>query len=412
MESLVKKPQWKQVIFNKGNTFDQSNCIATYDEWKIELNESQKELNRLREKIDEYEKDDSGKWEYYKKIINPYELIFTQKKYSNFPESVCILHPLSRSYFKMIEMLYIVDFFELFQKEDRYCSAHVCEGPGGFIEAFIDRCQKNRKTVTSVHAMTLRPTQANVPGWKRTTSFLLRNKNIKIIYGADNTGNILKIDNQRDFVSNCRSKVNLFTSDGGFDFSIDYLSQEKFIFPLLVASVRIGFEVLREGGVFIIKLFDIYSDGMQDLIYYLSCFFKTWTLYKPATSRPCNPEQYFIGKQFRGASKAVIDQLENWCMHHERGFYINRLFSNSYPEEFKTNMYTIVNKLIESQTYYLNKVFELIESSSENDQVKHLLKINEYMSYKWCQIFNAPVYSDRSRLIEVLRNDPLIADQL
>jgi 23S rRNA U2552 (ribose-2'-O)-methylase RlmE/FtsJ len=412
MESLIKKPQWKQVIFYKGNTFDQTKCVATYNEWNIELNDSQKELNRLREKIDEYEKDDSGKWEYYKKIINPFELIFTQKKYSNFPDSVCILHPLSRSYFKMIEMLSIIDFFDLFQKEDRYASAHVCEGPGGFIEAFIDRCQKNRKTVTSVHAMTLRPTQANVPGWKRTTSFLLRNKNIKIIYGADNTGNILKVENQRDFVNNCRSKVNLFTSDGGFDFSIDYLSQEKFIFPLLVASVRIGFEVLREGGVFIIKLFDIYSDGMQDLIYYLSCFFKTWTLYKPATSRPCNPEQYFIGKQFRGSSKAVIDQLENWCTHHERGFYINRLFNNHYPDDFKISMQIIVNKLVESQTYYLNKVFELIESSSENDQVKQLLKINEYMSYKWCQTFNAPVYSDRSRSIEALRNDPLIADQL
>lgn len=411
MESLIKKPQWKKCIFYKGNNYDASKYAATYNDWIFSLSDDQLFLNKLRENIDKYEKDSDGKWEFYKKVINPYELVYTQKKYDNFPNSVCLLHPLSRSYFKMIEILSVVDFFSLFGKEDRLTSAHVCEGPGGFIEAFIDRCQRERKSIAHIQAMTLRPIQANVPGWKRTATFLQKNKNIKILYGEDNTGDILKTSNQRYFIENCRSKVHLFTSDGGFDFSIDYLQQEKFIFPLLLSSIRIGFEVLKEGGVFILKFFDIYSKGMTDIIYYLSCFFKSWTLYKPATSRPCNPEQYFIGKQFRGASKEVIDKLENWCTMSEHGFLQNSLFIENYPTEFSNELQQVIKKTVASQIYYLQQVFELIEDTDKSkEQVKLLLKKYEYVSYKWCQAFNVPVYPERGRLIEALRNDPLIAD--
>ena len=279
-------------------------------------------LHKYRNRINEYEQNLSPhtNWEYYKKVVNPYELVYTQKKYDNFPDSIYSLKPLSRSYFKMIEILDLIRFFTY---NDQVKSAHVCEGPGGFIEALFDEASKKKKKIKMSSAMTLKSKQTNVPGWKKAAQFLKKNKCIRILYGEDDTGNIIKPINQQYFIDYCNNpvygKINIFTADGGFDFSYDYENQEQLIFPLLVASTKIGFEVLKKGGVFILKFFDFYHKYTTDLLYFLSCYFSEWTLYKPATSRPCNPEQYFIGKGFTGCSDEVYDVLRLWCSMLENG---------------------------------------------------------------------------------------------
>lgn len=409
---IAKTPPWNEIIFFKGNTLiDKDKLSISYEKWKHELKDDELELNTLREDIDKYEKMDDGKWEYFKKIVNPYELIFTQNKYTNFPQSVCLLCPLSRSYFKMNEMLNLSEFFKIFEKELKIRSAHVCEGPGGFIESLMDECEKHRKQLIQTTAMTLKPNQPNVPGWKRAAAFLHKYRNIRVIYGKDGTGDILKVANQDNFIENCNHKVNIFTSDGGFDFSIDYSSQERFIFPLLLASTRICFEVLKEGGTFIIKFFDIYHEGMKDLVYFLSYFFRSWTLYKPATSRPCNPEQYFIGKGYRQCPTDILKLLKEWCIELEKNNIQDRLFRNiGRSDDFNKQIDLLNKKCIAVQIYYLKQVFDLIEKPDEKI-IDQLLKKHEYYSYKWCLAFNAPIYPARIRLIEASHIDQRVSDR-
>ena len=397
-------PPWKEIVFFKTNNivYDIS-MNAIFDEWSYTCSDEETELNKLRERIHDYESGDDGKWEYYKKIINPYELIYTQKKYSNFPDSVCMTHPLSRSYFKMVEILAVSDFFKTYERDDRIRSAHVCEGPGGFIEAIIEEVTKRRKTAAQLTAMTLRPNQTNVPGWKRAAQFLQKYKNIKVTYGDDNTGDITHIINQTSFATACGSKVHIFTSDGGFDFSMDYLQQERFVFPLLLSSTRIGFEVLRDGGFFVLKFFDTYHTATLDLIYLLSCHFRSWTLYKPATSRPCNPEQYFIGRGYRTCSGKTMEFLKQVCKEVEKGTIPSRLFNKDLPEEFQSTMKNIRKSVLKKQTHYLGEVFTCIEKASESD-IRAILQEHEYMSYDWCKAFNAPVYQAKSHLIEASRS--------
>jgi 23S rRNA U2552 (ribose-2'-O)-methylase RlmE/FtsJ len=374
------------------------------------ISEEEATLHEYRNRINEYEKllTNGKNWEYYKKIVNPYELVYTQKKYENFPESVCFLKPLSRSYFKMMEMLHLSNFFNLF-KTDNIRTAHVCEGPGGFIEAVFDEAFKSKKKIQTSVAMTLRSKQTNVPGWKRASQFLHKNKNVRIIYGEDETGNIMKPENQQYFIDYCINpsyggKMNIFTADGGFDFSCDYLKQEQMIFPLLLASTKIGFEVLKKGGVFILKLFDFYQKSTVDLIYLLSCHFTEWTLYKPATSRPCNPEQYFIGKGFTGCSDEVLDLLRLWCNIVNNNQPLYSLFKSDYSNNFNV----IINKLrkysFNTQTEYLERVFFMIDKNDES-VIQMYLKKNEKASYDWCMKFKAPIYSHRFHSIVESHND-------
>jgi 23S rRNA U2552 (ribose-2'-O)-methylase RlmE/FtsJ len=374
------------------------------NEYNHIISEEEATLHEYRNRINEYETNiNNGKnWEYYKKVVNPYELVYTQKKYDNFPESICILKPLSRSYFKMTEMLELVNFFGTV-RSDNVRGAHVCEGPGGFIEALFDEAFKNKKKVQTSIAMTLKSKQSNVPGWKRASQFLQKNRNVRILYGEDDTGDIMKPENQQYFIDYCihpayGGKMNLFTADGGFDFSCDYTKQESLIFPLLLASTKIGFEVLRKGGVFILKLFDFYEKATVDLLYFLSCHFSEWTLYKPATSRPCNPEQYFIGKGFTGCTDEVFDVMRLWCNMLDNGLPLQSLFKTDYNVEFKRTIEELRKHSFNTQTEYLEKVFFIIDKNDE-ELIQNYLKKNEKTSYEWCLRFKVPIAASRHRLI-------------
>jgi 23S rRNA U2552 (ribose-2'-O)-methylase RlmE/FtsJ len=396
---------WNNIrLFKRNSITINSTFELEPKEYNHTISEEEATLHEYRNRINEYETTlNNGKnWEYYKKVVNPYELVYTQKKYDNFPESICILKPLSRSYFKMTEMLELINFFGTFRSEN-VRGAHVCEGPGGFIEALYDEAFKNRKKVQTSIAMTLKSKQSNVPGWKRASQFLQKNRNVRILYGEDDTGDIMKPENQQYFIDYCihpayGGKMNLFTADGGFDFSCDYTKQESLIFPLLLASTKIGFEVLRKGGVFILKLFDFYEKATVDLLYFLSCHFSEWTLYKPATSRPCNPEQYFIGKGFTGCTDEVFDVLRLWCSMLENGQQVQSLFKSDYSMEFKRTIEELRKHSFNTQTEYLEKVFFIIDKNNE-ELIQNYLKKNEKTSYEWCLRFKVPISSTRHRSI-------------
>ena len=415
MDSNSLGRPWQQVKFFR-SLDNKNNKLYELNENKIEhvMSDEEETLHEYRNRISEYETNGKN-WEYYKKIVNPYELVYTQKKYYEFPDSICILKPLSRSYFKMIEMLDIIKYFD-FNKHDNIRTAHVCEGPGGFIEALFDEAFKNKKKIQTSIAMTLKSKQVNVPGWKRAAQFLQSNRNIRILYGEDGTGDILKPENQQYFIDYAihpayGGKMNIFTADGGFDFSCDYSKQEQMIFPLLLASTKMGFEVLKKGGVFILKIFDFYTKATIDLLYLLSNHFTEWTLYKPAMSRPCNPEQYFIGKGFTGCNDEVFDVLRLWCSLIENNQTLDSLFKSDYSNEFKKIIEELRKDSFKSQTEYLEKVFFIIDKNDDK-LIQNYLKKNEKTSYEWCLRFRVPISSQKHHSIAGLYNDRQVFYQL
>lgn len=249
------------------------------------------------------------RWELVKKMVNPYEIVYTHED-KFFHPSIALIKPLSRSYFKMIEMMNVLQFFEALPKQlAKIRSAHVAEGPGGFIQALVELCERNKKILSSATAMTLKATDQRVPGWRRASTFLNHHREIKLHFGADGTGDIYKRENQESFIASSYPGVHLFTADGGFDFSVNYDVQEKAVFHLLVSSAITGLRCLLQEGCFILKIFDVFSEHTKFLITLMSRCFKEWVLYKPALSRPCNSERYFLGKGFKGLPTNILQHL-------------------------------------------------------------------------------------------------------
>jgi 23S rRNA U2552 (ribose-2'-O)-methylase RlmE/FtsJ len=409
MELFHHTSSWKQFIFYKQS---ESGTFRFYKEPNTVdhvFSKHEEILYHYRNRINEYSHAfASNNWEYYKKRVNPYEFVFTKKKYKNFPDSIATIKPLSRSYFKMVEMIDLIGFYHQQSKHIR--TAHVCEGPGGFIEALFDTSIKNKIHIDETLAMTLQSTRHNIPGWKYTANFLKKHDVIKIIYGKDNTGDITKVDNQQYYIHYAeKRKYDIFTADGGFDFSCNYMKQEQLVFPLLLASTKLGFEVLKQGGTFILKFIDFYNKATTDLLFFLSCHFLEWTMYKPAMSRPCNPEHYFIGKGFTGCSEDAIDALYAWCSRMENMDVLGSLLQSDYSPEFSTIIERIREASSTSQIEYLTGVFSIIEKNDDH-LIQQYLQYNMQSSYEFCKRFNIPMSLTElifSTPIAELQNDPL-----
>jgi hypothetical protein len=109
----TKSPPWLSVVFQSSPLPD-SAMIETFSKITYDCSWNEiphKELTEMKEKIEPLE--NNHKWELLKKKTNPYELVYTQEN-SDCPSSLAMVKPLSRSYFKMIEMLQVSQFFERF----------------------------------------------------------------------------------------------------------------------------------------------------------------------------------------------------------------------------------------------------------------------------------------------------------
>ena len=216
--------------FTSEDSNNKSN-ILNYDEFL--------RLNFYKSKIDEL--DDTNDWDEAKKISNLYELIYLpNKKFKT--DSISRYEPLSRSYFKLWE---IINDFDLLSVERDLKFASVAEGPGGFIEAIINY-RKKYDVKDVLYAITLKSVNKDIPGWNKAANFLRKNPNVNITYGADNTGNIYKLENIKAFRSNFNGDAHLVTADGGFDFSFNFNKQEQMSYRIYILRNNYGVEYTKE----------------------------------------------------------------------------------------------------------------------------------------------------------------------
>ena len=354
-------------------------------------------LSNIKEKITTNEK----LWDTYKKYTNPYEYIHTPVYINIFQDtnekiikrSIAKDRPISRSYFKMIE---IVHTFELIPQDNtkEMKSFHLAEGPGGFIEA-LAVLRYNPKDIYIGMTLQDDAKDMNIPAWKKSQGFLNKYKNVVLENGADGTGNILVLENLLFCKEKYCSTMDLITGDGGFDFSTDFNNQEIFISKLLFAQVAFAITMQKKGGSFILKIFDSFMKHTIDILYILSSFYEIVYIIKPQTSRYANSERYIVCKRFIYENNDFFPDIERCfiemmktpkevpCrfLHIEVPFYfIQKL------EEYNS---IIGQKQIQNIHYTLS----LMENNFKNDKINTLVETNIQKSIDWCIRYGVPYNS-------------------
>jgi len=334
-------------------------------------------------------------WDFCKKLSNPYEIIHVNFKGKNSNCGIGNYDPISRSFFKMWEIL---NDFNLVDNNKKMGYAALAEGPGGFIECFnfYRRKNSNFHYEDKLFCITLKPYNKDIPGWKKSQKVFRESCNYHISYGKDDTGNLYNVENIRFFSEEIgKDKVDLVTADGGFDFSYDYSNQETSAFQLIFCEIVTGLTVLNKNGNMVIKIFDIFNSATIDLIYILCHYFENIYITKPFTSRPANSEKYFVCKNFKGISEIDLNKLhslvEEINIISEQKKNVNRLLENEIPEEFINILNSANIHFISSQINSLIKAITYVKNKIDNEDINNIRKNQTIFSTAWCKKYHFPI---------------------
>jgi len=359
-------------------------------------------LYNIKEKITAREK----QWDIFKKYTNPYEYIHSVVPSKN--KSVSKYKPISRSYFKMIELIHLfnIHFREPIQ------TFHLAEGPGGFIEALANMRKCKDDLYIGMTLLDENKNDTNIPAWKKSDTFLKTHTNIILENGADQTGNILCLENFEYIANKYPSKMDLITADGGFDFSLDFNQQEIFIGKLLFAQIAFALCLQKYRGKFILKIFDCFMQHTVDLLYILSSFYEKVYITKPNTSRYANSEKYIVcigflhnnHTEFYPYLLAAFKDMVNDDRSIPRRFLydipVKPVFGEpaSFHELRDTNIsHHFIKKLEEynaifgqKQIQNIHYTLSMIDTKSKYDKIEMLIKTNVQKSVDWCIKYNVP----------------------
>lgn len=331
-------------------------------------------------------------WDSVKKYTNPFEFIHTVMPNCK-TVAVSKLRPLSRSFYKMIELNAM--FFS--SSSHRMTSFHLAEGPGGFIEAMVHiRSRQAHESQHDVHyGMTLLNQDASCPGWKKSKGFLEAHKNrVRIETGADGTGNIISLDNFDHCVAKYKNTCDLMTADGGFDFSCDFNNQETMVSRLLAAEMGFALALQKQGGHFILKVFDTFTKPTIDILCVLCNLYKEVFVSKPCTSRHANSERYIVCKCFRlKTSDALLPHLRAMFKQLEE-FPQNETIASILPLEHDSyflNKIEECNAIIgQQQMEIINATICLILNKGHAEKLESIKRQNILKCISWCDKHGIP----------------------
>lgn len=340
-----------------------------------------------------------SQWKHFKEYTNKYERVFSPNHNRNGDTSVALYTPVSRSYFKLWEMIIDFRLFENVSQSVPIQTAHLAEGPGGFIEAV---CNYRKQTAASstvsnqdkYYGMTLIDKMNNdVPNWNKAIRLIHNFPQIQLHNGIDNTGNLYKIENIQALVHKAgEQSCDLVTGDGGIDYSKNYNKQEELSHRLLVAQVYAGMLLVKPYKHFICKLFDTNALFTKQVLWLLSVHFDTVHLVKPLTSRVANSERYVVACGFRGLSESTRKYLRELLDGWDENRCISSIMSNSLPSKFTHALHEYNEWHSEQQCISLQKCYQLIDDSilhkCKHSTLKQIMQQQDAFARGWCHKYN------------------------
>ena len=330
----------------------------------------------------------SEHWDNTKKYTNPYEYIHTV--IPNCKTAICKLKPLSRSFYKMIEITSLLDILD--KNLPSLKTFHLAEGPGGFIEAMTYIRDNPHDTY---YGMTLISDDINVPGWNKSQYFLDKNPNVIIEKGKDNTGDLLSTENLKYCLKKYRGTMDLITGDGGFDFSVDFNKQELLASKLLLAQVSFAIAMQKHNGNFVLKIFDVFTKATVDILYMLSCLYDQVYIIKPNTSRYANSEKYVVCKGFKlYNSSNLVEKLIDEYPKLNSSLNIGSILNIKYDNYFLNILEEFNAILGQQQIENISSTINLIQNSNRTDKLEmrkpKKKKNNIQRCVNWCTKYKVP----------------------
>ena len=329
-------------------------------------------------------------WNAAKRLTNPYEYIHSLGPRAR--PAAAAKRPLSRAYFKLVE---IGRLYDLFSSREPMRSLHLAEGPGGFVEACVDA--RPRRDDDRHVGMTLAADGDGTPGWRRARRFLAAHTpRVTVETCEDGTGNMLSVANFREMVSKYKGWATLVTADGGVDFSSNYADQERTSLPLVIVEVCYALACQARGGTLVLKLFDTMWCTSAELLYFLAEHYEAVSIVKPDTSRAANSERYAVCSSLR--LEVDYAALEELVARVAAGDCPETLSGTDTPPSF-LNCIRETNSVIgQRQLENMVDTFDVMDGNSRV-QADRMADAHMSLCARWCATHGmAPAHRERASI--------------
>ena len=192
--------------------------------------------------------------------------------------------------------LKLIQALELAGVERSFSSFYdICFAPGAFTEGLF-----RLYSIDEAYGITL------IDKGLEIDSSITSNPRFRILSPED--GNLYNYSNLLEAKA---ISVDLVCADGGFEVKNENL-QSLYVYPLIFCEFVHAINTLKQGGVFVCKLFDTFDERTVQAIAALSLYFKHMYITKPPESRLVNSERYLVAIDFDSSGlEALSFHLED-----------------------------------------------------------------------------------------------------
>jgi len=306
---------------------------------------------------------------------------------------------ISRAFFKLWEILKI---FNVANNKDGMNILHLAEAPGSFVQAAIYyRDKYSKKSNKDKHyVISINDKSKGVPSLHKLTKSLTKDHSKRVTihgYTSSDNGDLTNEKILFNLQKKMNDKADLITADGGFNWTNENFQEQEAI-RLILAEIIGAVMNQKEGGNFILKIFETFTESTIKLIEILNCFYTNIFIYKPYTSRSSNSEKYLVCEKFKKISetkrKEYIMKLLNIqkkinLQETINGLYVHDIFPDYKISVNIRNFFQILNtKLMIEQMKQINKIITYIKSENYFGDEYHQFKNNQIQAAQyWEEIF-------------------------
>ncbi|UKK01462.2 methyltransferase cap2 [Theileria orientalis] len=355
-----------------------------------ELRETKSMLNDLRDSLNDV---DMEKWSTHTKLLDNTSLVtkhLSEIKLNVNGKSEQGVELITNAWLKLYEMLEFYNLVEYLKPNFKteggvLTSFHISECPGGFVAALNHNLKsKNYSGHLKWFATSLNPYyEGNDPNVVLAEDILFRETYQNWLLGYDNSGNITRSCNIEfiwDHISrpsrHNKAKtpilVDLVTADGSFNCQFDPNNQERLTSSLKFAEVVCALGLLRVGGCFILKMFNLFEECSLSIFTLLALCFKKIEVYKPFLSKESNSEVYVICLNFNGITSILLSSLCKFVDQYSNEKNTMSIFPREWvPSGFRAEFVDCSKLFAENQWRNLRNALSLYKTTlNENPYYK------------------------------------------
>ncbi|KAI9591270.1 FtsJ-like methyltransferase-domain-containing protein [Syncephalis fuscata] len=328
----------ESIVFTLSSSSENILSSESFNAQLSEMNETPADLYNI------YTGDDSSEVNDLKSMLSfvDYEKLSTARSRSNPHESLGRSIFMNRGAVKLANIDTMFSLIATSSKNKILTFADLGGGPGGFSEYMLWRRHTWGEEAKG-WAITL--SAASGAGEEKDFNLdqfhadALARQNLTIIYGKspNDTGDLCNqqiSDHFANVVFNETNQqgVDIVVADGAFDVTGKEQEQETLSLHLILNEINVMLRVLRVGGTFVCKFFDLHHPCTVELLYVLYQSFEKIHIVKPVCSRPANAERetYSNNRMLEDISKdpnstVKLQSILNTSVVKNDGAFINWL---------------------------------------------------------------------------------------